>query len=135
MGDQQQCSVVVLSYGLNFFADRTAAVAGSDYVGRSNVLVTFNGTTRSIDVSVNLLGNYVPEEEEDFSGILTLVSDSPRVTIDPDIALATIVDNESIQIFYRPYQHKLSNAHSLFFSGYCLSSTTSSCEWTYTVFS
>ena len=92
-------SLVVLGNGVDSFVGRTAAVNGSDYVGQSNVLLTFNSTTTSIEVSVNLVGNNVTEGEEDFNGILTLVSTSPRVTIGPDNALATIVDDESIQIF------------------------------------
>ena len=62
----------------------------SDYVKQSNVLLTFNAATRSIEVSVNLTDDSVLEGEEDFSGTLTLVSDSPRVTLSPDSALATI---------------------------------------------
>ena len=96
VGDQQQCSVVVLSYGLNSFADHTAAVNGSDYVGQSNVLLTFNGTTARIVVPVNLTDDSVYEGEEDFSGTLNLVSDSPRGIVDPSNAVATILDDEGI---------------------------------------
>ena len=80
------------------------AVDGSDYVGQSNVLLTFNATATRIEVSVNLVGNNMFEGEEDFIGTLSLVSDSPRVTIDPDSALATIVDDQSIQILLQVYQ-------------------------------
>ena len=70
------------------------AVAGSDYVRRSNVLLTFNAATRSIDVPVNLIDDSVYEREEDFSGTLMLVPDLQRVAIDRGSAVATIVDNE-----------------------------------------
>ena len=68
------------------------AVAGSDYVGQSNVRLTFNAATRSIDVSVNLIDDRVYEGEEDFVG--NLVTDSQRVAIVQGSAVATIVDNE-----------------------------------------
>ena len=69
---------------------------GLDYVGQSNVLLTFNAGTRRLNVSVDLFGDSRYEREEDFNG--TLSSDSPRVTISPDNALATIVDDDSMQI-------------------------------------
>ena len=68
---------------------------GSDYVGHSNVLLTFDAATRSIAVSMNLIDDSVYEGEEDFSATLTLVSDLERVTIDVDNALAIIEDDES----------------------------------------
>ena len=61
------------------------------------MLLTFNVATRSIAVPVNLTDDSVYEEEEDFSGTLTLVSNSPRVTIAPVNAVATIVDDEGMQ--------------------------------------
>ena len=79
---------------LSSFVSRIA-VAGSDYVGRSNMLLTFNAATRSIEVPVNLIDDSVYEEEEDFSGTLTLASSSQRVTIVQGSALATIVDDDS----------------------------------------
>ena len=72
------------------------ATNGSDYVGQSNVLLTFNATTR-LNVSVNLINDNTYEREEDFNGTLTLVSTSPRVSIGPDNALATIEDDEGMQ--------------------------------------
>ena len=86
------CLKVVLD-GLNFPVGRIA-VAGSDYVGRSNVLLTFNADTTSIEVPVNITDDSVYEGDEDFSGILTLFSTSPRVSIGPATALATIVEND-----------------------------------------
>ena len=73
------------------------AVAGSDYVGQSNILLTFNAATRSIDVSVNLIDDSVYEGNEDFIGNLTLITDSQRVAIFQGSAVATIVDNEGEQ--------------------------------------
>ena len=87
---------MIFKHGLNdlySFVGRIA-VDGSDYEGRSNVLLTFNADTTSIVVPVNITDDSVYEGEEDFSGTLTLVSDSPRVTIDPSNAVATILDNE-----------------------------------------
>ena len=67
---------------------------GSDYVGQSNMGLTFNATTRNIEVEVELIDDSVYETEEGFSGTLALVSDSPRVTIGPN-AHVTIMDDES----------------------------------------
>ena len=78
---------------MNYFVGRIA-VAGSDHVGRSNVLLTFNAATRSIQVEVELIDDNVFERDEDFNGVLSLVSSSPSVTIGPDNALATIEDDE-----------------------------------------
>ena len=86
-----------IGYCLNFFVGRIA-VAGSDYVSRSNVLLTFNAATRSIEVPVNLRDNNVFKGEKDFSGTLTLVTGSQRVAIVERSAVATIVDDESEQI-------------------------------------
>ena len=61
------------------------------------MLLTFNGTTTSIEVPVNLTDDSVYEGGEDFSGTLTLVSDSPRVTVAPSNAVATILDDEGIR--------------------------------------
>ena len=96
VGDQQESSKVALVYDVNYFVGRIA-VAGSDYEGRSNVLLTFNAATRSIAVPVNLTDDSVYEGEEDFGGTLSLVSDPPRVTINPDNAVAAIEDNEGIK--------------------------------------
>ena len=73
------------------------AVNGSDYDGRSDVLLTFNAVTRSIEVPVGLINDNTYETEEDFNGVLSLVSDSPGVTIAPDNALATIEDDDGMQ--------------------------------------
>ena len=67
-----------------------------DYVGRSNMLLTFNAAARRLNVSVDLFDDSRYEREEDFNGILS--SDSQRVTISPDNALATIMDDDSMQI-------------------------------------
>ena len=80
----------------NFFVGRQA-MNGSDFVGRSNVLLTFNATTRRIMVPVDLIDDNLFEQEEDFNGVVTLISDSKRVTINPDNAVATIVFDESRQ--------------------------------------
>ena len=97
VGYQQQSILVLLVRFYILFVGRIA-MNGSDYVERSNVLLTFNATTRRIAVTVDLIDDNLFEQEEDFSGIVTLISDSQRVTISPDIALATIIFDESRQI-------------------------------------
>ena len=57
------------------------------------MLLTFNTTTRSFNVSVDLIDDNMYESEEDFNG--TLTSSLPRLTISPENALATIEDDES----------------------------------------
>ena len=47
-------------------------------------------------MSVDLINDRVYEGDEDFSGTLALVSDSPRVTIDPNNTEATILDDEGM---------------------------------------
>ena len=77
------------------FEGRIAAVAGSDYVEHSKVLLTFNAGTRRLNVSVNLIDDNLFEKEEHFNGNLTLVSDSQRVAIVQGSTVATIVDDDS----------------------------------------
>ena len=60
------------------------------------MLLTFNAATRRLNVSVDLFDDSRYERKEDFNGILS--SDSPRVTISPDNALATIVDDDCMQV-------------------------------------
>ena len=57
------------------------------------MLLTFNATTRTHEVLVDLLNDNEFEGDEDFNGILTLTS-GERVVVDPENALATIVDND-----------------------------------------
>ena len=61
------------------------------------MLLTFNATTRITHINVDLKNDNVFETDEDFSGILTLVYNSPRVTISPDNTLVTIEDDEGKQ--------------------------------------
>ena len=49
-------------------------------------------------MSVDLFDDNVHEGEEEFNGILT--SDSPRVTVSPDNALAIIEDDEGSKIYF-----------------------------------
>ena len=60
------------------------------------MLLTFNASTTSIEVPVNIIDDGVYEGEEDFSGTLNLVSDSPQVTIGPSNAVTTILDDEGM---------------------------------------
>ena len=102
--DQQETSKEDPGYNVNYFLGRIA-IAGSDYEGRSNVLLTFNTATRSREVPVNLTDDSVYEGEEDFCGNFTLVSDSLRVTIDPDNTVATIENNEGMEATFQKISH------------------------------
>ena len=92
---RRSAALLVFVCSPNLFVGRIA-MNGSDFIGQSNVLLTFNAATRSIEIEVDLIDDLVFEGEEDFNGILTLVLDSPSVTIDPDNALASIGDNEGV---------------------------------------
>ena len=65
---------------------------GPDYVGRYNVLLTFNASTRAVEVPVDLIDDFEFEGDEDFNAILTLVN-GERLTLSQDRAVATVVDN------------------------------------------
>ena len=80
---------------------------GSDFIGQSNMLLTFNAATRNIEIEVDLVDDLVFEGEEDSNGILSLVSTSPSVTINPDNALAIIGDNEGVH--NSPHMNKLNS--------------------------
>ena len=60
------------------------------------MLLTFNAGTTRLNVSVELIDDNTYEREENINGILNLVSTSPRVSIGPDNALATIEDDEGV---------------------------------------
>ena len=105
--NQQQCFLATITVAKNF-KGRTAAVDGSDYIGRSNVLLTFNASATSIDVLVDLVDDNLFEGEKDFSGNLTLVADSQRVAIVQGSAVATIVDDEGGHyIQYKSFAQKV----------------------------
>ena len=61
------------------------------------MLLTFDADTTRLNASVELIDDSTYEGEEDFSGTLTLVSTSPRVSIGPDSAVVTIEDDEGMQ--------------------------------------
>ena len=85
-----------------FFIIGRIAVAGSDYEGRSNVLLKFNSTAnfRMFQVQVSLIDDNDFTGNKEFNGTLTFVSSMERpsvpVIISPDNALATIVEDESM---------------------------------------
>ena len=89
---------MIFKHGLNDLNSFVGhiAVDGSDFVGQSNVPLTFIANTTSIVVPVNITDDSVYEGKEDFSGTLNLVSDSPRVTIGLSNAVATILDDEGM---------------------------------------
>ena len=89
----QVCYLQYFSLDSRFFLG-FRAVAGSDYSGRSNVLLTFNAATRSREVPVVLLDDSVFEGEEDFIGIIA--SDSSGVNILFEEVLAIIDDDEGV---------------------------------------
>ena len=68
--------------------------------------LTFNAGTTSLNVSVDLRDDNLYEREEDFNGNLTFVS-GERVTVSPDNALATILDDEGKQIHTKSIHQKV----------------------------
>ena len=71
------------------------AVASNDYTANPGQVLTFDGTSRMQTVNVELEDDSIFELDEIFLGNLTLVGDPERVTVDPDTAEATILDDES----------------------------------------
>ena len=72
-------------------------MSGSDYIGRSNVAVTFSAGTLSVDIPVTLIEDSLNEGDEDFIATLTLVS-GERVIVTPNITTATIVETTGLCI-------------------------------------
>ena len=68
---------------------------GNDYNGITNLLLTFDSVTTNIDVPVNIIGDTIFELTESFNASLSFPGDPvPRVTLDPDSAQTTIIDDD-----------------------------------------
>ena len=72
------------------------AVADSDYVPLLSTRLTFNSTITVLSVDVLLIDNGELESTEYFFGFLSLPNNSDyRVTLDPNVTQAEIIDDDS----------------------------------------
>ena len=70
-------------------------LGGNDYTGISSFSLTFGPTTSSIDILVDINNDNVFELTEMFSAALSFPGDPiPRVTLLPDSAQITIIDDD-----------------------------------------
>ena len=68
--------------------------APDDYATQ-NTSLTFNSVTTQLLVPVPIVDDELDEEDEErFTALLNLVTNNPRVTIDPAMAEVLIVDND-----------------------------------------
>ena len=68
---------------------------GNDYSGISNLLLTFNSITTVIDIPVTINDDNVYELTEMFSAAISFPGDPlPRVTLSPESALISIIDED-----------------------------------------
>ena len=76
------------------------SIAPSDYGALAGFpLGPFSNSVRALSFNVSIVNDLIPEDDEDFTASLTL---SPadrarlgnRVTVDPDLATVTILDND-----------------------------------------
>ena len=66
-------------------------IAGSDYTSPGAVTLTFNSTTTSLEVPVDILNDNILENNETFIGDLATTDD--RVDLNPINATATIIED------------------------------------------
>ena len=68
---------------------------GSDYSGFAGIDFTFDSTTLTIDISVPLIDDAIFELTEQFGASLAFPgAPPPRVTLAPDAAQVTILDDD-----------------------------------------
>ena len=68
---------------------------GNDYSGISNLLLTFNSITTVIDIPVTINDDNVYELTEMFNATISFPGDPlPRVTLSPESALISIIDED-----------------------------------------
>ena len=76
-------------------------VAGSDYVALTSLL-SFTGT-QSQTIPVTIITDQILEDDENFFGNLALVPTSLNVTVDPTMAMITILDDDRMCCDYETF--------------------------------
>jgi hypothetical protein len=101
---------------LDYRTKNGSAIAGSDYVDKKGTLILAKGST-AIRVSLEILGDLAPEEDETFSLIFdnikaaTLENDASKliatITLKNDDATISLLDKDKLEksIFERSYQY------------------------------
>ena len=76
------------------------SIAPSDYGALADFLLgPFSNTVRRLSFNVSIVDDVIPENNEDFTASLTLAPADRarlgnRVTVDPDLATVTIMDDD-----------------------------------------
>ena len=71
--------------------------APDDYIGIQNRSLTFSTPLPPMSIPVTILDDLLDEEDiERFTASLTLVTDNPRVQIDPSLAEVLIEDDDGM---------------------------------------
>ena len=79
----------------NFQRSISPHIDGSDYNGIASLDFTFDSVTRTVDASVPLVGDSIFELTELFGASLSFPgAPPPRVTLAPDNAQVTILDDD-----------------------------------------
>ena len=72
------------------------AVAGGDYISIFNMIITLGPGQLFVDIPVDIVNDEIFEMLESFYGNLVLTEAFDRVTVDPAMARADIMDDGSI---------------------------------------
>ena len=73
------------------------STAPDDYIGIQNQPLTFRAQLPPMSVPVTILNDLLDEEDnETFHTLLVLVTDNPRVQIDPSLAEVLIQDDDGM---------------------------------------
>ena len=73
------------------------SIAPSDYGALTDFLLgPFSNSVRQLSFNVSIVNDAIPEDDEDFTARLTLspADVGKSVTVDPDLATVTILDDE-----------------------------------------
>jgi len=76
------------------------SIAPSDYDALTGFLLgPFSDSVRQLSFNVSIVNDAIPEDDEDFTGSLTLLPADQtrlgnRVTVDPDLVTVTILDDD-----------------------------------------
>ena len=75
------------------------SIAPSDYGALTDFLLgPFSNSVRQLSFNVSIVNDAIPEDDEDFTARLTLspADVGKSVTVDPDLATVTILDDEGM---------------------------------------
>ncbi len=91
---QQEVTVDFSTNDLTGLVERTA-IAGSDYTAIAGQSLTFGPSSTTTTVDVTVTEDQIFELTESFGGSLSVSGSFERITLDPDTAIAPIIDEDS----------------------------------------